>query len=142
MDRMMESLPPLNWASFNRWLRNRVRVIFTRGDLTALFITCLLLVVPVMALNASLDISRDSLRGPGAWPVSLNQLIPIAILSVVFGFFLARSHFSELISLMLSAIYCVASILVIQLVIAPGDPVSRVINVVTRFIQPCHAPAR
>ncbi len=135
MDRMTQNLPASEWASLSRWLRNRLRVIFTRGDLTTLFITCLLLVVPVLALNSSLDISRDSLRGPGAWPVSLNQLIPIAILSVVFGFFLARSHFSELVSLMLSAIYCVASILVIQLVVVPGDPVSRLINVISRFVQ-------
>src|SRR6185503_16218871 len=81
------------------------------------------------------DISRDSIRQSGAWAFSLNQLVPIAIMSVSFGFFLARSHFSELFSLILSAIYCVATILVIQLVVAPGDPVSRLISVIQRFLD-------
>ena len=49
MDRMMQNLPGLNWANLERWVRNRLRVIFTRGDLTALLVTCLLLVVPVLA---------------------------------------------------------------------------------------------
>jgi len=64
----------------------------------------------------------------------LNQLIPVAILSVVFGFLLSRSHYSELMSLILSGIYGVGTIGLVQYLNAPGDPAARVFGIVKRFV--------
>src|SRR5712691_3212673 len=114
-------------------MRNTLRTIFTRGDFSTLVITCLLMAVPVVALSVSLDFSKEFAKQQVAWQISLRQLIPIAVLSVLFGFLLARSHYSELFSLILSGIYCVATIAVIQVSTAPGNPVERVLAVVTRF---------
>jgi transglutaminase-like putative cysteine protease len=121
-------------GSLWRRLRNTVRTVFTRGDFTTLLIAILLLLVPVLSLNASLSITKELNKQPGDWPISLNQLIPVAILSVVFGFLLSRSHYSELMSLILSGIYGVGTIGVVQYLTAPGDPARRVYGVVRRFI--------
>src|SRR5947209_6891687 len=109
-------------------------MLFTRGDVTTLLITVLLMLVPVLSLNASLDIVRQ-VATTSSWPISLSQLIPIAILSVLFGFLLSRSHYSELMALILSSIYAGATIAVIQFLTAPGTAPERVYNILNRFIN-------
>ena len=56
-------------------------------------------------------------------------------MSVLFGFLLSRSHYSELMALILSGIYATATIGVIQYLTAPGSPPERVYNILTRFIN-------
>ncbi len=111
-----------------RRLRNRLRIVFGRGDFSALLITCALMVLPAIALSSLLNVQTDT----AYWSVGLNQLAIVGIASVVFGFLLARSHYNELLALLMSAIYGLTTIAVIQVLAAPGDPLSRVVAVVSR----------
>ncbi len=135
MNSTVQGVPLPIWTGLSRRIRNRLRTLFTRGDLSTLIIACGLLVIPVLALNLSLGISVQSPKQPGTWPVSLDQLIPVAILSVIIGFLLSRSYFSELSSLILTGIFCVGSVMFIQLLAAPGDPLTRCVELVTRFTR-------
>ncbi len=126
-----QSLPI--WSSIWRRLRNRFRTIFTRGDLSALVIACALLFIPVLALDTSLDITKELAKQTATWQVGLNQLIPIAVFSVIIGFLLSRSHYSELFCLILSGIWCIVTMALVQFFAAPGDPVTRIIEVTRRF---------
>ncbi|HLY27486.1 MAG TPA: transglutaminase domain-containing protein [Aggregatilineales bacterium] len=118
-----------------RRVQNWLRTLFARGDFSTLIITCGILVIPVLALNTSLGISQEFARQSASWPVGLNDLIPIAIVSVVIGFLLARSYLSELVSLVLTGVFCVGTIMIIQLLAAPGDLVTRCIELIRRFTQ-------
>jgi transglutaminase-like putative cysteine protease len=78
------------------WRRRAVngwRVLFSRGDVTALLLASGVLILPALALRAA------------AWTVGLEQLLPVAVLSVLLGFLLARSHYEELLALVMSGIY-------------------------------------
>lgn len=121
------------WTTITRRVRNMARTLFARGDFTALLISSLMMLTPVLALNAALKLTPEPTRATVTWPVGLNQLIPIAILSVIFGFLLARSHYSELMALLLSTIYSVGTVMLIQFFAAPGDPLRRIYNIVVRF---------
>jgi transglutaminase-like putative cysteine protease len=98
-------------APLNRWRRRAIhtwRTLFSPGDLTALFIDLALLLMPVLALSAA------------GWPLDLRTVIPVLILSVVFGFLLARSHYNELLALMMSGIYGIGFVLLIAAINEPG----------------------
>ncbi len=112
-----------------RRLRNTFRTIFTRGDLSTLIIVCALMVIPALGLSSALDVQKD----PRFWPVSLNQLAFVGIASVIFGFLLARSHYNELLALLMSAVYGIATIGILQLLVAPGNPLQRIVAVITRL---------
>src|SRR5664279_3236454 len=91
------------------------------------------MVIPVLALDSSLDITTQLAKQDATWQVGLNQLLPIALFSVIFGFLLSRSHYSELFCLILSGIYCVITMTLVQFFAAPGDPISRIIAILSRF---------
>ncbi len=122
--------PTIVWRRF----RNSLRTVFTRGDFSTLIITCLLMLIPVLALNAALSLAKDAFKQTNTWPVSLGMLVPVAILSVIFGFLLSRSHYSEAMSLILSGIYGTATIGFIQFLAAPGDMIHRATGVISRFV--------
>jgi len=126
-------LPRLDLVMMWRRLRKNIRMLFARGDATTLFIACLMMVIPVLSLSQALSFTSESLSG--SWEVSFDQLIPVAVLSVVFGFLLSRSYYSELVALILSTVYSVGTILAVQLVAAQGDLVTRVYNVASRFVR-------
>ncbi|MFN7210888.1 MAG: hypothetical protein ACK4P1_10940, partial [Aggregatilineales bacterium] len=123
-----------DWLIAWRRLRNSLRTLFTRGDLSALIIACVLMVLPVLAMNQSLNVAAEFAMQSGAWAVSLNQIVPVAILSVIFGFLLARSQYSELTALILSGIYSLGAVLMVQFFAASGDPIERLYSVVARFV--------
>lgn len=102
---------------FQTYLQNT----FLRGDLTALLITCAMMAMPAVALSRVLTVPRPS----QFWSVGLESLVIVAVASVVFGFLLARSHYGEVTALLLSAVYGIAVIGVVQFMSAPGDPISR-----------------
>lgn len=126
-------VPKTDWKIRLRRWRNQIRTFFGRGDASALLIGIALLVIPVLALAETLDFSQEFAAQSGTWAVSLTHILPAAALSVFFGFLLARSHYSELTALLLSAIYAVGTVLLVQLIVAPGDLGSRVVAVLTRF---------
>jgi glucan phosphoethanolaminetransferase (alkaline phosphatase superfamily) len=109
-------------------------MLFTRGDLSALIIACVMMVLPVLAMNQTLSFAAEFVRQSGSWEVSLSQIVPVAILSVIFGFLLSRSQYSELTALILSGIYSLGAVLVVQFFAAPGDVAERIYSVVMRFL--------
>lgn len=98
--------------SLERWfnrLRLSVRSLFTPGDITVLLVVFVLLLMPVLALEAA------------GWPISTRTVLPVLFFSVVFGFLLARSHYNELLALVMSGIYGGASVLFFASVNEPGS---------------------
>lgn len=123
---------PSLFAVLSRRIRNSSRAIFARGDFFALSVAFMLMLLPVLGLRDAVQITDDGLYG---WKVSLSQLIPIAFLSVGFGFLLARSHYSETLSLLISFVYAVGSVIVIQLWSAPGSLLEKGQAVVIRLFN-------
>ena len=88
-----------------RWrhrLRGYVRRIFARGDFSSLLITWGIMLVTAMALDAA------------EWTTGMGPLTTVSLFAVGFGFLLARSHYSELLALILSAIYSIAVVLCVN----------------------------
>jgi transglutaminase-like putative cysteine protease len=79
--------------------------------------------IPALALSRILNVPRSTVYTN--WNIGLESLAWVSVLSVIFGFLLARSHYGEITALMLSAIYGLAVIGCIQYLGAPGDPISR-----------------
>lgn len=88
-----------------RRLRNHLRTVFARGDFSSLLITWGIMLVTGLALDAA------------QWTIGLEALIFINLLSVGFGFLLARSHYSELLALIMSSVYSLAAVLVVNAVL-------------------------
>ncbi len=85
-----------------RRFRNTLRTIFTRGDISSLFMTWALMIITALALRA------------GEWTTGLGALIGVSFLSVWFGFLLARSHYPELLALIMSSVYSIAVVLIVS----------------------------
>ncbi len=119
------------WRRFQIGLRG----FFARGDVSTLLITCALMVIPVVAMTHALTFADDFATQSGEWQVTLHQVVPVALLSVIFGFLLSRSHYSEFTALVLSTVYALGSILLVQYVAAPGDLIGRVGSVLRRFAR-------
>src|SRR5690606_33078376 len=73
---------------FNSWRKS-----ITLGDIYTLLIAAGLLIAPALALNTA------------GWLADLRTVVPIILLSIAFGFMLARSQYNELLCLMISGIY-------------------------------------
>ncbi len=97
--------------------------VFAPGDLTALIIAVVLLALPVLALDAA------------GWPLEISTLMTTTILSVVFGFVLARSQYNELLGLMISAIYGVCFVLLIAAFNQPGNLGDGIYSVFSRLFR-------
>ncbi|MBN1563003.1 MAG: transglutaminase domain-containing protein [Anaerolineae bacterium] len=87
---------------WRRRLQNYLRTIFSRGDLSSLLITAALMVVTALALNAA------------EWTEGLEALAIVSALAVGFGFLLARSHYSELLALIMSSVYSIVAVLIVS----------------------------
>ncbi len=83
-----------------RRLRNYLRSVFARGDLTSLLLVWALMIITALALDAA------------HWTDGLGALVPISVLAVAAGFLLARSHYSEPLALLISSVYSLAAVLV------------------------------
>ncbi len=103
-------------VSSSRVLRNRIvrlwRTFFAPGDWFVLPIIMIMLLMPALALEAA------------GWPLSMRTIIPVAMLSVGFGFLLARSNYNELLALLVSTIYGGSFILLIAAINEPGGVVA------------------
>lgn len=113
--------PPIN-----RWMRritNSTRTWFASGDMTALLIVFVLLLMPVLSLQTA------------GWPLSMATVIPVLLLGLIFGFLLARSHYNELLALMMSLIYGAGIVLLIAAINEPGGLGEGIASVITRFFR-------
>lgn len=112
--------------SLGRWLRRTAygfRTVFVPGDVTALLIVLVLLLMPVLSLHAA------------AWPLAMGTVLPVVVLSLLIGFFLARSHYNELLALIMSGIYGAALVLLIAAINEPGGIGEGVASVFTRVFR-------
>ncbi len=114
---------PAPWSRWRRRFVHTWRTLFTPGDLTALFIAIGLLLMPVLSLAAA------------GWPLDLRTVIPIMVLSVVFGFLLSRSHYNELLALIMSGIYGVGFVLLLAAINEPGNIGEGAISVFSRLLR-------
>lgn len=78
--------------------------LFAPGDLSALIIAIVLILMPALSL------------GVAGWPLESATLLPIAVLSVIFGFLLARSQYNELLGLIISGVYGACFVLLVAAV--------------------------
>ncbi len=109
-----------------RWTRrvsNAWQRLFPPGDLSALIIALVLLLMPALSLTAA------------GWPLMPNVLLITSVLSVLFGFVLARSQYNELLGLMISGIYGACFVLLIAALNQPGDLGSGIYSVFSRVFQ-------
>ena len=97
--------------------------IFVPGDLSALIIAVVLLLMPALSLSAS------------GWPLEPSVLLSITILSVVFGFVLARSQYNELLGLLISGIYGACFVLLIAALNQPSNLGDGIYAVFSRLFQ-------
>ncbi len=113
-------------SPLDRWRRRLAftwRNLFAPGDELALIVTLLLLLMPVLALTAA------------GWPLALNTVLPVMLLSVGFGFLLARSQYNELLALLMSGIYGVGFVLLVAAINEPGGLGDGAYSVFTRLLR-------
>lgn len=113
----------LRFPSWTRRITKTWRSIFAPGDLTALLIAVILLLMPVLSLLEA------------GWALERSTLIPITILSVIFGFTLARSQYNELLGLMISGIYGACLVLLIAALNQPTNLGDGIYTVFSRLFQ-------
>ena len=78
---------------------SRWRNLITLGDVSALIIISILLLMPALALAVA------------GWSVELRTIIPVTLVGVGFGFVLARSQFNELLALIVSLMYGIGTVI-------------------------------
>jgi len=96
---------PARPSLLRRWrqrFRSHLRSVFARGDFGSLLITLGLVITTALAVQA------------GEWTDHLNTLAYVSAISVVLGFLLARSHYSELLALVMSSVYALGFVLLIN----------------------------
>ncbi len=107
---------------FQNWLESARVNLFERGDLFALIVTCVLLLMPAFALKTA------------SWPIEMRTIVPVAIISVVFGYLMARTRYDELFALIVSALYGMVLVVAIAGINEPTDPFQGVANVLLRSV--------
>ncbi len=97
--------------------------MFAPGDGTTLVISLAILLMPVFALTEA------------GWPLDLRTIIPVALLSILFGFLLARSQYNELLALLMSVIYGVGFVALIAAINEPGGLGEGAISMISRVAR-------
>mgnify|MGYP001199615612 FL=1 len=101
-----------------RRLRSQLRSIFVRGDFSSLLMTWALMIITALAVDAA------------NWTRGLDALAIVSFIAVGFGFLLARSHYSEFLSLILSGTYSLVGIggVCAYVLVDEGGPRQRVVT--------------
>ncbi|MBL8133954.1 MAG: hypothetical protein JNL42_18980 [Anaerolineae bacterium] len=97
------------------------RSIFSPGDFYAWLIAAGLLIAPALSLYTA------------GWLVDLRTVLPIIVLSLIFGFLLARSQYNEFLCLIISAIYGTCFTLLIAAINQPGGFGEAIVQVFLRL---------
>jgi transglutaminase-like putative cysteine protease len=100
--RVARRTAPAPTERWRRRLRHYFRTIFARGDMSSLVMTWALMIITALALRAA------------EWTHGLSSLAYVSFLAVGFGFLLSRSHYSELLALIISSVYSIAAVLLIN----------------------------
>ena len=110
--------PPIPTGGITGLLRG----FFAPGDLISFLIVTALLLIPPLSLKAA------------EWPLSMQVIVPITILSVVFGLLLSRSRFGELLALIISTTYGVCLVLLLTALSLGGGLGTGVYEVFSRSV--------
>lgn len=97
--------------------------MLSSGDLYALLVAVGLLLAPALALNTA------------GWLTDLRTVLPILLLSLGFGYLLARSQYNEFLCLLISGIYGTCFTLLIAAFNQPGGFGDAIIQVFVRLSQ-------
>ena len=98
-----------------RWPR-----LIALGDAAALIVAGFLLTMPALALPAV------------GWPVEPRIIVPVTWASVVFGFVLTRSRYSDLMALTVSSLYGIAAVIFAAASQQPGPLIDGIAQVLRR----------
>lgn len=90
-----------------RRVRTRWRNFFGPGDISALLVVTVLLIMPALALEAA------------GWTLSMRVILPVTVMSIGFGFLLARSQYNELLALIVSTMYGFGVVVVVAAINQP-----------------------
>lgn len=96
---------------------------FASGDVMALLISIVLLLMPALALDAA------------EWPLDLNLTIPVMLISLLFGYFLSRSRYNELYALLVSGLYGVITVLLVAAFSNSLNPIRGIEIVILRSTE-------
>ncbi len=113
-------------APITRWRRKLAqnwRALFGPGDLFTLLILLVLLMMPVFSLVL------------GGWPLDTRTIIPITLMSLGFGFLLARSQYNELVALVFSGVYGLGLVALVTALNEPGNLGEGAVSLATRLAQ-------
>ncbi|GAB5494738.1 MAG: transglutaminaseTgpA domain-containing protein [Phototrophicaceae bacterium] len=107
----------------SNWLNELWQTYIASGDVTALLVTIILLLMPAFALDAA------------DWPIDLNMIVPTIVMSLLFGYVLARSRYNELYALLVSSLYGIIFVIGIATLTTSLNPIRGLENVIIRSIQ-------
>lgn len=99
------------------------RRFFAPGDALIVVVTIALLLMPALSLWAA------------EWPLTLETVIPVLIISVLLGYYLARTNYNELLALTVSGLYGAFSIFLIAAINEPGGLLDGSASVIERLAQ-------
>jgi transglutaminase-like putative cysteine protease len=108
------------------WLQNirdHWRRFFADGDIMTLVIVTAMLLIPPLALHAA------------DWPLSLEVIIPVGVLSAALGLIFSRSRFGELMALIISSTYGVCLVLMLTAMTVDSNIGNGIYTVFERAIQ-------
>lgn len=107
------------------WQRTKAQWqrLFAPGDVTAIIIATALLLMPALSLYAA------------DWPLTPGIVLPVLVLSVIFGFLLSRSYYNELLALLMSGMYGGGFVLLAAAMSLPGGIRSGVYEVFSRTVM-------
>lgn len=107
----------------NNWLSELWQTYVASGDITALFVTVILLLMPALALNTA------------DWPIEINMIVPVMVMSLLFGYFLSRSRYNELYALIVSGLYGLIVVLAVATFSTSLNPLRGLEAVVLRSVE-------
>jgi transglutaminase-like putative cysteine protease len=114
---------PISPNQLKRRIQSRWRNIFSPGDIYAMLIVSILLIMPALALNVA------------GWALGMRTIIPITLLSVAFGFLLSRSQYNELVALIVSAMYGFGIVVIVTAMNQPTEFFPSVADVFIRTMR-------
>ena len=106
-----------------RRVQSRWRSLFSPGDVSALFIVSILLIMPALSLNVA------------GWSLGMRTIIPVTLFSVIFGFLLSRSQYNELTALIVSAMYGFGIVIAVAAINQPTNFFEGIADVFIRTLR-------
>jgi transglutaminase-like putative cysteine protease len=110
-------------SAFSQRLASAWRSFFVSGDITSLIIVTVLLLTAPLALNVA------------DWPLSMGVVLPVTFGSLIFGLFLARSQFNELLALVISGTYGLCFVVLTTAIHLEGGVTTGVYGVFIRTVN-------